>query len=94
VFGPEDLYEIQDELPSNSPRFILLSYTLVHADGRKSAPLVIIYYAPSTSTMEQATLYASARVWFQEKAEVARVLEVQEVEDITDDNVKSQLLSL
>ena len=42
--------------------------------------------------MEQLTLYASARVWFQEKAEVAKVLEIKDVEDISDEYIQSQLL--
>lgn len=45
------------ELPENSPRFIVLSYELHHKDGRTSFPLVLIYWAPQTSSMELKTLY-------------------------------------
>lgn len=45
------------ELPENSPRFVVLSYELHHRDGRTSFPLVLVYWAPQTSSMELSTLY-------------------------------------
>lgn len=48
---------IHAELPENSPRYIILSYELRHKDGRVSFPLVLIYWAPQTSSMELSTLY-------------------------------------
>lgn len=36
--------------------------------------------------------YASAKVWFQEKADVGKVLDITDLEELTDDFVKSQLL--
>ena len=45
------------ELPENSPRFVVLSYELNHNDGRTSFPLILIYWAPQTSSMELSTLY-------------------------------------
>lgn len=45
------------ELPENSPRFVILSYELHHQDGRVSFPLIMVYWAPQTSSMDLSTLY-------------------------------------
>ena len=38
--------ELAEELPEHSPRFVLVSYEMKHADGRISYPLVLVYWAP------------------------------------------------
>jgi Cofilin/tropomyosin-type actin-binding protein len=53
------------ELPENSPRYVLLSYELDHKDGRKSFPLVLINWAPTSSETGLLTLHASAFLDFQ-----------------------------
>ena len=35
---------------------------------------------------------SSAKVWFQEKADIGKVLDMTDLEELTDDFVKSQLL--
>jgi len=91
TFASEKLDELQDELPENAPRFILLSFELVHKDNRKSNPLVMINYVPDTANTTLKTMYASAKVWFQETADIGRVLDLTRLEDLTDDFVKEQL---
>jgi len=92
TFASGKLDELQDELPDNAPRFVLLSYELVHSDGRKSNPLIMINYVPVTANTTFHTLYASAKVWFQEKADIGKVLDMTDLEELNDDFVKSQLL--
>ncbi|KAJ8598048.1 glia maturation factor beta [Rhizopogon salebrosus TDB-379] len=58
----EDLVE---ELPRNSPRYVVLSYELKHRDGRISFPLVLVNWAPSSSETTMMTLHASALLDFQ-----------------------------
>jgi hypothetical protein len=53
------------ELPENSPRYVVLSYELNHKDGRKSFPLVLVNWAPTTSEIGMLTLHASALINFQ-----------------------------
>ena len=53
------------ELPENSPRYVVLSYELNHSDGRKSFPLVLVNWAPTSSEMGLLTLHASAFIDFQ-----------------------------
>lgn len=45
------------ELPENSPRYVVLSYELNFDDGRKSFPLVLINWAPSTSEISACRHY-------------------------------------
>ncbi|ODQ52206.1 hypothetical protein SAICODRAFT_26256 [Saitoella complicata NRRL Y-17804] len=84
--------ELADELPDNTPRFVLLSYELEFDDGRKSTPLCMLYWAPRTSSLEMTMLYASARVWFAEKCDTGKVLECRDGDDLTDEWVKEQLM--
>lgn len=53
------------ELPENAPRYVLLSYEVSFDDGRKSFPLVLVNWAPTTSETSLLTLHASALIDFQ-----------------------------
>ena len=59
------------ELPENAPRYVVLSYELNHRDGRKSFPLVLVNWAPSSSEMGLLTLHASAFLDFQATVRLA-----------------------
>ncbi|SPO21613.1 related to Glia maturation factor, beta [Ustilago trichophora] len=73
----EDLVE---ELPENSPRFLIVNYKLQHRDGRVSYPLFLLYWAPQTSSLEQSTLYASALSNFSVKSDVAKIIDIRDGE--------------
>ncbi|KAF8519475.1 hypothetical protein BU17DRAFT_47642, partial [Hysterangium stoloniferum] len=89
--SPEELAE---ELPENSPRYVLLSYELEHSDGRKSYPLVLINWAPTSSEIGLLTLHASALLNFQNTADVAKIIEVRDgPESLTKTAIDSKLLS-
>ncbi|KIJ41298.1 hypothetical protein M422DRAFT_172538, partial [Sphaerobolus stellatus SS14] len=89
--SPEDLAE---ELPENSPRYVVLSYELEHKDGRKSFPLVLINWAPTTSETGLLTLHASALIDFQNTADVSKIIEIREgAEGLTKAAIDSKLLS-
>jgi len=81
------------ELPENSPRYVVLSYELQHPDGRKSYPLVLINWAPSSSEISMMTLHASALLNFQNTADVSKVIEVRDgAEGLTQEIVEAKLL--
>ncbi|KAK0197022.1 hypothetical protein F5146DRAFT_1013752, partial [Armillaria mellea] len=67
-----------EELPENSPRYVVLSYELNHSDGRKSFPLVLVNWAPTSSEIGLLTLHASAFINFQNTAGVSKVVEVRD----------------
>jgi len=86
--------ELAEELPENSPRFVVLTYELSHPDGRKSFPLVLVNWAPTSSEMSMLTLHASAFLDFQATADVSKVIEVRSgPDDLTKEVIDAKLLS-
>jgi len=77
-FDDISIEELAEELPENSPRYVVLSYELNHNDGRKSFPLVLINWAPITSETGLLTLHASALLNFQNTADVSKVIEIRD----------------
>ncbi|OSX65410.1 hypothetical protein POSPLADRAFT_1044784 [Postia placenta MAD-698-R-SB12] len=85
--------DLAEELPENSPRYVVLSHELNHSDGRKSFPLVLVNWAPRSSEMGLLTLHASAFIDFQNTADVSKVIEVREgAEGFTQEAIDSKLL--
>ncbi|KAK5165543.1 uncharacterized protein LTR77_009072 [Saxophila tyrrhenica] len=82
----DDVYskmtELSDELPDNSPRFVLLSYPLTLASGRMSVPYVMINYLPPTCSSEMRMLYAGAKELLRNQAEVGRIIEIDSTDDL------------
>ncbi|KAI0636727.1 glia maturation factor beta [Trametes polyzona] len=92
-FDDISIEDLAEELPENSPRYVLLSYELNHSDGRKSFPLVLVNWAPTSSEMGLLTLHASAFIDFQNTADVSKVIEVREgAEGFTKEIIDQQLL--
>jgi len=91
-FDEISLEDLAEELPENSPRYVVLSYELNHSDGRKSFPLVLINWAPTSSEIGMMTLHASAFLEFQAVADVSKVIEVRDGADsLTREYVNAQL---
>ncbi|CAJ0822974.1 3477_t:CDS:2 [Entrophospora sp. SA101] len=86
------LEELVEELPENAPRYIVLSYELNHEDGRKSYPLVLIYYSPISTNPEAHMLYTSSKVYFQQKADLNKTFDIRELELLNDEWLKEKLL--
>lgn len=61
-----------EEVPDNSPRYILLSYPIKLSDGRVKSPFVLLYWRPPTCDSEAKMLYAGAVELIREKAGVAQ----------------------
>ncbi|KAJ3783909.1 hypothetical protein GGU11DRAFT_774817 [Lentinula aff. detonsa] len=92
-FDNISIEELAEELPENSPRYVVLSHALVHPDGRTSFPLVLINWAPTTSEIGLLTLHASALLDFQTTVDVSKIIEIREgPESLTSDVVNSHLL--
>lgn len=64
--------ELAEELPDNSPRFVVLSYPMKLQDGRVKSPLVMVYWRPPTCSNDAKMLYAGAVELFREKAGVSK----------------------
>ncbi|KAE9409493.1 glia maturation factor beta [Gymnopus androsaceus JB14] len=92
-FDSITIEELAEQLPENSPRYVVLSYALVHSDGRTSYPLVLINWAPLSSEIGHLTLHASALLEFQSTADVSKVIEIRDgPEGLTTDVVNAKLL--
>ncbi|KAG6833091.1 hypothetical protein H0H87_011502 [Tephrocybe sp. NHM501043] len=86
--------ELAEELPENSPRYVVLSYELNHKDGRKSFPLVLINWSPITSEIGLLTLHASALLNFQTTADVSKIIEIRDgPEGLTKEVIDAKLLA-
>ncbi|KAI1330987.1 GMF family protein [Xylariaceae sp. FL0255] len=76
------LNDIEDALPENSPRYILLSYPMTTSDGRMSVPYVMVYYLPKTCNAESRMMYAGAKELMRNTSETGRVIDIDTDEDI------------
>lgn len=54
--------DLQEELPSSQPRYVVYSYCLSHDDGRKSYPLCFIFVSPQGCKTEQQMMYAGSKL--------------------------------
>ncbi|KAF4554738.1 Actin-depolymerizing factor gmf1-like protein [Elsinoe fawcettii] len=79
-----NLQDLADELPDHSPRYILLSHPITMASGRQSAPYVMLYYLPVTCNSELKMVYAGAKELVRNTAEVQRIIEVGDAEEVVE----------
>lgn len=97
AFDDVTLEEIQEALPDNTPRLLLISYVLKHpgAEGRVSYPLVGISYIPATSNTHNKMLYASASNFvLSTKAQVSgKILDLVDSEDFDDEWLSKLVIS-
>lgn len=92
-FDEISIDELAEELPENAPRYVVLSHELNHPDGRKSYPLVLVNWAPTSSEISLLTLHASALLDFQKIADVSKVIEIRDgPELLTKEAIDAQLL--
>ncbi|XP_038073287.1 glia maturation factor beta-like [Patiria miniata] len=83
--------ELQAELPTSQPRYVVLSYCYKHDDGRTSYPLLFIFLSPSGCKPEQQMMYAGSKLNFQQASGVTKVLEIRNVEELTEEYIKEKL---
>lgn len=77
-----NMLDLSDELPDNSPRFVLLSYPLTLGSGRLSVPYVMLNYLPATCNQETRMLYAGAKELMRNQSEAGRVIEIDAAEEV------------
>lgn len=86
----QSLEELVEELPENTPRFVILSYPK-EINGIKKCPLVMIYWLPRTSVQNIKMLYAGCVELMRNKAGVSQVIEINEEEDLEADELESKI---
>uniref|UniRef100_A0A8D0ATZ7 Glia maturation factor n=1 Tax=Sander lucioperca TaxID=283035 RepID=A0A8D0ATZ7_SANLU len=71
--------------------FIVYSYKYVHADGRVSYPLCFIFSSPMGCKPEQQMMYAGSKNQLVQAAELTKVFETRNADDLTEEWLKNQL---
>lgn len=89
-----DLDEVRDELPTQQPRYILISYKLEHPDGRFSYPMCLIFYTPTGCSPEMQMLYAGSRNKLIQECQLTKNIELRENEDLTKEFLDSKMLTV
>ncbi|XP_039284308.1 glia maturation factor beta [Nilaparvata lugens] len=85
----DDLRETH--LPSHQPRFVVYCYRMEHADGRVSFPMCFIFITPRDSQMALQMMYAGTKLALQKEADLTRVYEVRELEELTEEWLQEKL---
>ncbi|XP_051520976.1 glia maturation factor gamma-like [Myxocyprinus asiaticus] len=85
------LDELREELPERQPRFIVYSYKLTHSDGRVSYPLCFIFSSPVGCKPEQQMMYAGSKNRLVQSADLTKIFEVRNPDDLTEDWLKEKL---
>ncbi|KAM7164863.1 glia maturation factor beta isoform 1-T1 [Macrochelys suwanniensis] len=83
--------ELKDELPERQPRFIVYSYKYQHDDGRVSYPLCFIFSSPVGCKPEQQMMYAGSKNKLVQTAELTKVFEIRNTEDLTEEWLREKL---
>uniref|UniRef100_A0A1I7YQH5 ADF-H domain-containing protein n=1 Tax=Steinernema glaseri TaxID=37863 RepID=A0A1I7YQH5_9BILA len=87
-----DIEEVKDELPSQQPRYLLISYQLKHSDGRISYPLCLVFYSPTGCHPEQQMLYAGSRNSLVQECELTKNFEIRDLDELSAEYLDSKLL--
>lgn len=84
--------ELREELPERQPRFVVYSFRLDHEDaGRVSYPMCLIFSTPSDCKTEMMVMYAGTKLTLVREAELSKVFEIRDLEDLTDEWLQSKL---
>lgn len=86
--------DLQEQLPGHQPRYIVYSYKMIHNDQRISYPMCFIYYTPRDSQMELQIMYAGTMRALQREADLTRMYEVRELDELTEDWLKEKLTKI
>ncbi|CAJ1074811.1 glia maturation factor beta isoform X2 [Xyrichtys novacula] len=79
--SPDDL---KDELPERH-------YKYQHDDGRVSYPLCFIFSSPAGCKMEQQMMYAGSKHRLVKAADLTKVFEIRNTEDLTEEWLREKL---
>uniref|UniRef100_A0A8C6KEX6 Glia maturation factor n=1 Tax=Nothobranchius furzeri TaxID=105023 RepID=A0A8C6KEX6_NOTFU len=80
--GDISLDDLKEELPD---------YKYIHADGRVSYPLCFIFSSPMGCKPEQQMMYAGSKNRLIQAAELTKVFETRNVDDLTEEWLKNRL---
>lgn len=82
AFDDISLEDLVEELPDDSPRYMVLSYRHVNSESRVSFPLVFVYYCPETAKPTNCMLYANTHDFFEREVGLSKAYMLREKEDL------------
>ncbi|XP_059475285.1 glia maturation factor beta [Neocloeon triangulifer] len=91
LFEDISVDDLRESLPSHQPRYVIYSYKMEHNDGRISYPMCFIYITPRDSQIELQIMYAGTKMALQREADLTRVYEVRELEELTEEWLREKL---
>ncbi|KAK3531359.1 hypothetical protein QTP70_018155 [Hemibagrus guttatus] len=71
--------------------YIVYSYKLTHSDGRVSYPLCFIFSSPVGCKPEQQMMYAGSKNRLVQSAELTKVFEIRNADDLSEEWLKEKL---
>ncbi|KAJ2355664.1 hypothetical protein IWW50_006695 [Coemansia erecta] len=83
--------DLSEELPEDTPRYVVLSYKRKHTDGRVSYPLVFIYYLPENSKPVSRMLYASTLQLFSKELHLSDPFMLTDYTELNQEWLESHL---
>ncbi|KAJ8280681.1 hypothetical protein GJAV_G00057710 [Gymnothorax javanicus] len=96
-FEDISLDDLRNELPERQPRypsdntFFFYSYKYIHGDGRVSYPLCFIFCSPVGCKPEQQMMYAGSKNRLVQTAELTKVFETRNADDLSEEWLKEKL---
>lgn len=87
-----DTDELREALPEHQPRFLVYSFKLEHGDGRISYPMCFIFSSPRDCKPEMMMMYAGSKLELVKEAEMTKVFEIRDLDELTDEFLHSKLL--
>ncbi|KAI1893306.1 hypothetical protein AGOR_G00122340 [Albula goreensis] len=88
------LDDLKNELPERQPRYPTTKcvfYKYIHADGRVSYPLCFIFSSPVGCKPEQQMMYAGSKNRLVQAAELTKVFETRNADDLSEEWLKEKL---
>ncbi len=83
--------ELRDELPERQPRFVVYSFPLDHGDQRVSYPMCLLFSTPRDCKTELQVMYAGTKLNLVKEAELTKVFEIRDLEDLTEEWLSDKL---
>lgn len=84
--------DLQEQLPDHQPRYIIFSYKMIHDDQRISYPMCFIFYTPRDSQIELQMMYAGTKRALAREADLTKTYEVRELDELTEEWLRENLL--
>lgn len=72
-------------------RFVMYSFELKHDDSRISYPMCLIFSTPRDCKTEMQMMYAGTKLSLVKEAELTKVYEIRDLEELTDEWLEEKL---